>query len=301
MKATAADIWQPIALSESIGTDVPIRVCFGEDELALFRDNDCKVHALEDRCPHRRVPLSLGKVIDGDLRCAYHGWTFDGASGACTQIPNLSDEEKVPSRYKVAAYRVQEANGFIFLWRGEKSPSKTDPRPTFAANEKLPLHGSLTVPLETGAYGLAMLDGPETLLGFHGVGITDFFLGDPFERDGAVIIDRAAGWLHKGKQPSKWASDYPFILRTTASLREGTFTNELIDERDVTVAQVYMGAIPGLRGTTNIVWRGQMNSNHPSAAKINRNKNPIEVFSTLDGMAIAGLLIGPSKFYQEAI
>ena len=59
--------------------------------------------ALEDRCPHRRVPLSLGEVKDGRLQCGYHGWTFDGASGACTAIPHLTADERVPARYGARA------------------------------------------------------------------------------------------------------------------------------------------------------------------------------------------------------
>jgi len=301
MEPDTSNFWQPISLSEHVGTELPLRVCVGADEIVLFRDSNNIVRALEDRCPHRRVPLSLGKIVEGELRCAYHGWTFAGESGACTQIPNLSDAEQVPSRYKVAAYITEEANGFVFLWCGETPPTKSNQRPTFATGKKLPLFGSLTVPLETSAYRLAMLDGPETLFGFHDIGLTDFYLGDAVERAGTIIIDRAAAWLHKGKPPSKWDRDYPFILRTVSSLREGTLEQQLIGEKDQRVAQIFMGVMPGLRGTTNIVWRGYINSEHPAAARINRGKPPIEVFSHLDGMAIANLLVGPSKIYQEAM
>ncbi|NNC37661.1 MAG: (2Fe-2S)-binding protein [Acidimicrobiales bacterium] len=301
MKTASKGIWQPIALSESIGSEVPIRVCYEAKEVALFRDGIGKVRALKDRCPHRRVPLSLGKVIEGELRCAYHGWTFDGSSGACTQIPNLSDEEKVPSRYKVDAYSVHEDNGFVFLWSGQNPPSKDGDKPVFAANEDLPLYGNVIVPLATSAYRLAMLDGPETLIGIHNIGFTDFFLGDPVTRDGIIQVERNAGWIRRGKPPSKWATDYPFILRTISSFEDGTIIHQLFDDKEQIVAQIYMSIFPGTRSTTNIVWRGNVNFNHKDAGKISRTKAPIDIFSHLDGEAIANLLVGPSSQFQEAV
>ena len=33
-------------------------------------------------CPHLGADLSVGQIVDGRLRCAYHHWSFDG-SGAC--------------------------------------------------------------------------------------------------------------------------------------------------------------------------------------------------------------------------
>lgn len=301
MKSDISNFWQPISLGEHVGCEVPLRVCVGTEDIVLFRDRNNYVRALEDRCPHRRVPLSLGKVIKGELRCAYHGWTFDGKSGACTQIPNLSDAEQVPSRYKVTAHITEEANGFVFLWRGIKPPTKTNQYPAFAEDETLPIFGSVTVPLDAAAYRMAMLDGPETLFGFHGIGFTDFFLGNAVKREHKISIDRAAAWLQKGKPPSKWDRDYPFILRTAASLRDGTVEQTLIDEKDQCIARIYMGVIPGPRGTTKIVWRGYLNPDHPAARTINRGKPPIQLFSRLDGLAIADLIVGPSKTYLEAI
>src|SRR5687768_15014005 len=59
--------------------------------LALFRDYSGRPAALLDRCPHRNVPLSMGRVADGQLECGYHGWRFDGG-GQCKSIPGLCGE-----------------------------------------------------------------------------------------------------------------------------------------------------------------------------------------------------------------
>ncbi len=55
----------------------------GEDVL-LYRKEDGAVAALEDACPHRKVPLSLGKHCGDFVQCAYHGLTF-AASGSCVR------------------------------------------------------------------------------------------------------------------------------------------------------------------------------------------------------------------------
>ncbi|MCX8006231.1 MAG: nitrite reductase small subunit NirD [Burkholderiaceae bacterium] len=51
-------------------------------DIALFRTADGRVHALEDRCPHRGGPLSQGIVAGGRVTCPLHGWTIELDSGA---------------------------------------------------------------------------------------------------------------------------------------------------------------------------------------------------------------------------
>ena len=61
----------------------------------LFRGKSGQVFALEDRCAHRQVPLSLG-VVEGDtLKCGYHGWAYDCA-GNCIDVPYLG-RERLPN------------------------------------------------------------------------------------------------------------------------------------------------------------------------------------------------------------
>jgi phenylpropionate dioxygenase-like ring-hydroxylating dioxygenase large terminal subunit len=60
----------------------------------LFRDDAGKPHALLNRCCHRGVQLSLGKVVDGAIACRYHGWRYDG-SGRCIHIPSLTADGRI--------------------------------------------------------------------------------------------------------------------------------------------------------------------------------------------------------------
>ena len=85
--------------------------------LVLFRDHHGVAHALEDRCPHRNVPLSLGRVqADGTLQCGYHGWRFEG-SGRCTVIPALEAAASGGDSPRDAVARaVREQDGMVWVW-----------------------------------------------------------------------------------------------------------------------------------------------------------------------------------------
>src|SRR2546430_450331 len=70
--------FHPVLLSADLGKQ-PVQILLGSHPLVLFRDADGSPAALDDRCPHRRAPLSRGKLRpDGRLVCSYHGWNFDG-------------------------------------------------------------------------------------------------------------------------------------------------------------------------------------------------------------------------------
>lgn len=84
--------------------------------LAIYRTAEGKVVALEDRCPHRYAPLSLGHVCkDGRIACPYHGLEFD-ADGACTHNPH--GDGRIPRAAVVRSYPVDEKYGFIWVWMG---------------------------------------------------------------------------------------------------------------------------------------------------------------------------------------
>ena len=100
--------WWPVAFAEEV-TQRPGRFVLGSRALALYRDRAGCVRAVDDVCPHRRMRLSLGRVTeDGYLQCAYHGWSFDGATGRCTAIPNLRGDEEIKGNLKVAAFATAE-------------------------------------------------------------------------------------------------------------------------------------------------------------------------------------------------
>jgi phenylpropionate dioxygenase-like ring-hydroxylating dioxygenase large terminal subunit len=70
------DHWHPVLPARQLRRQ-PAAVRLHNTDIVLFRTTSGQIGALEDRCPHRRMKLSLGKVINDRLQCAYHGWTYD--------------------------------------------------------------------------------------------------------------------------------------------------------------------------------------------------------------------------------
>lgn len=92
--------------------------------LVLFRDKAAGVAgALLDRCPHRNVPLSLGRVVEGELQCAYHGWRF-GTDGSCRHVPGLVGDQ-TGARTSAVRFPCVEQDGFVWVWMvPEDTPSR---------------------------------------------------------------------------------------------------------------------------------------------------------------------------------
>jgi phenylpropionate dioxygenase-like ring-hydroxylating dioxygenase large terminal subunit len=92
--------------------------------LVVFRDGRGAPGVLVDRCPHRNVPLSEGRVQDGNLECAYHGWCFDG-SGACVAIPGIGRD--VTERRGVGAHAAVERDGMVWFWTEPDEEPTSEP------------------------------------------------------------------------------------------------------------------------------------------------------------------------------
>jgi nitrite reductase/ring-hydroxylating ferredoxin subunit len=115
--SSAADLrsdWYFICTSEELGDGVYPAQLFGMP-IVLFRDAQGKASALLDRCPHRNVPLSGGKVRAGELECPYHGWRFDG-SGHCRRVPGLCDEAPEADARQAGPFACVESQGLIWVW-----------------------------------------------------------------------------------------------------------------------------------------------------------------------------------------
>jgi len=78
------------------------------------------VVALEDACPHRKLPLSMGKLIDDVVHCGYHGLQFD-CDGLCVGAPT---QDKIPANAWVRSYPVVEKYRHIWIWMGD--PQQAD-------------------------------------------------------------------------------------------------------------------------------------------------------------------------------
>jgi len=105
--------WYVAAWDDEVTRAPLARRVLGED-IVLFRKLDGSVAALEDRCAHRKLPLSAGRVTGDSIQCGYHGLTYD-CSGACVKIPG----QPRPEHVRVRTYPVVERDRFVLVWMGD--------------------------------------------------------------------------------------------------------------------------------------------------------------------------------------
>ncbi|MEU1850579.1 aromatic ring-hydroxylating dioxygenase subunit alpha [Streptomyces sp. NPDC019990] len=125
------DHWYPVALSRRLRRERVLATAFAGERIALFRGRSGEVHALEDRCAHRQVPLSMGVVEGETLRCRYHAWAYRG-DGRISQIPYLAKGDRRPPR-GVRGYPVREAYGLVFVFPGDPRRAASTPLPELPA------------------------------------------------------------------------------------------------------------------------------------------------------------------------
>jgi phenylpropionate dioxygenase-like ring-hydroxylating dioxygenase large terminal subunit len=115
--------WYAAALSQEVTRFAPVSRMYLGERVVLFRTIENVAVALEDRCPHRFSPLSLGRMTNNGISCAYHGMTFN-AAGICTANPTQPNEA-IPPHTRVKSYPLEERHGVVWIWMGE--PEEADP------------------------------------------------------------------------------------------------------------------------------------------------------------------------------
>jgi len=113
--------WYTVARSTEVQTQ-PLAVKIWNLAIVLFRNSADKINALEDRCPHRQVKLSHGKIQGELIECAYHGWRFN-AIGECAEVDYLAANQKLPN-CKIRSFPVKEKSGFIWIFPGDETKAE---------------------------------------------------------------------------------------------------------------------------------------------------------------------------------
>ena len=113
--------WYVAAWSKDIGRELKAATYLGEN-IVLYRQQDGTPVALENACPHRKLPLSDGNLKGDLVECGYHGLTFD-CSGKCTDSP--TQRGMTPRRAVVKSYPVVDRYRLLWIWMGD--PELADP------------------------------------------------------------------------------------------------------------------------------------------------------------------------------
>ena len=87
------------------------RITIMSENIAMYRTTAGKLVALQDRCPHKSLPLSMGRLIEDNIQCGYHGMTFNTA-GHCVRIPG---QDSIPKSAVVRNFAVHEQNDIVWI------------------------------------------------------------------------------------------------------------------------------------------------------------------------------------------
>lgn len=122
--------WYAVLDAKQVKKDKIFGVTRCGEKLVFWRDHQNQVHCIFDQCCHRGASLSTGKIVDQHIACPFHGFQYD-SSGKVALIPANGKQAIVPKNYRVNAYRVEEAFGFIWLWYGDDFGEAAGPIPFF--------------------------------------------------------------------------------------------------------------------------------------------------------------------------
>ncbi|MBO1768185.1 aromatic ring-hydroxylating dioxygenase subunit alpha [Allobranchiibius sp. GilTou38] len=117
--------WYVAAYAAEVTDELMARTICGEP-MVFYRASDGEAVALADRCVHRRFPLSKSHLVDANVICGYHGFTYD-RTGTCLAAPG---QKRIPRTARVPAFHLVEQDSLVWVWIGEtdRADESTVPR-----------------------------------------------------------------------------------------------------------------------------------------------------------------------------
>lgn len=134
--------WYVAALADELVPGQLLARTLLDEPLVFYRDDQGRVRALTDRCPHRFAPLSMGRLCDGgaSVQCPYHGLRFDG-TGVCVHNPHGDGVR--PKAAAVKSWAVTERHGFVWFWAGAAETADTVQLPDLSDVTSAPEHATI--------------------------------------------------------------------------------------------------------------------------------------------------------------
>jgi phenylpropionate dioxygenase-like ring-hydroxylating dioxygenase large terminal subunit len=130
-KARAAgmhpDHWYAVEYDTAVRSGSVTEVRFWGRSIALFRGADGELGAIEDRCAHRHVKLSIGQVTGCTVTCAYHGWSYD-KDGHLVEVPHEMFGRQL-NKIKIGSFPVRSRYGLIWIFPGDPALAESTAMP----------------------------------------------------------------------------------------------------------------------------------------------------------------------------
>ena len=119
--------WWVVAASHEVGRERLLGRRYLGLDILLYRQQDGTVIGLEDRCVHRGLPLSMGRLEGDKIVCGYHGFCYS-PQGECVRVPT---QTQIPPKAAVRSFPVIEKPPFIWLWTGDAALADVDTAPYY--------------------------------------------------------------------------------------------------------------------------------------------------------------------------
>jgi len=165
--------WYPVLQSEELAAGKAHSFTVLGEELVAWRGRDGSPQVLHDRCPHRSINLSVGRIFDGELQCILHGMRFNG-EGQCVMVPWEENDEPKAHWPTVNAYPARELGGYIWTYLGDTEKFPPPPLEQEVPEELTKPDEFIWFRLPTEVWNcnwLLAIDGSDA---FHTMWLTDF-------------------------------------------------------------------------------------------------------------------------------
>ena len=206
--------WYPVAWSSQVNSR-PKAVTVCDERVMLIRDGGT-AYALNDRCPHRGVPLSLGdQQFPGTISCPYHGWTYGLADGVLAAVITDGPDSPICGKVRVKTYPVAERLGMVWLYVGDgEAPSEIDEQlPEELAGSRFVLGGRIQP--RTGNWRFACENGFDEghAKYLHRTSLWRMFKPMPVWNETGLV--RRGRWVYRVQKTQHWGADFPGLGRWT--------------------------------------------------------------------------------------
>jgi phenylpropionate dioxygenase-like ring-hydroxylating dioxygenase large terminal subunit len=133
--------WYAILESNEIKRGKITAVTRMGEQMIAWRDSSGKATVMADRCPHRGVAFSVGKLVGDCIQCPFHGFEYD-TSGTCTLVPANGRDTEPPKALHVKTYPTREEHDFIYIWWGD-ARGELPPVPWFESIDEKMVYATL--------------------------------------------------------------------------------------------------------------------------------------------------------------
>jgi phenylpropionate dioxygenase-like ring-hydroxylating dioxygenase large terminal subunit len=206
--------WYPVLFADQVG-ERPVRVKLLGEDIFVIRDGD-KIRGMDNRCPHRGVPLSYGnKQFPGTISCVYHGWTFDLESGELKAAITDGPQSPICGKVTQPVYHVEERLGMVWIFVGDgEEPHPIDEQLPEELVENAAVLGARIQPRE-GNWRFACENGYDEghAKYLHRTALWRLFKAMPVWNTTKIV--KRGRWIYRVQEEQFWEADFPGLGRWT--------------------------------------------------------------------------------------